>query len=311
MESNKNVFAFWYDLHAKFNNFGDELNPYIISKLSGKKVKRVPIVGNRYIRLIKGIYYTIKGIIPFKDFIPILKSLRTKSILVSIGSIISWGSGKNSYIWGAGIIDKNSQITQSKFLAVRGKHTLRRIDELGLKHQDVQYGDPAILLPLIFKEKVKKNFSIGIIPHYIHFEEVSQNVRNKKLDSEVLVINLLDNVENVLRMILQCEKIISTSLHGLIVPHAYKIPALWVKLSQNELAGDNIKFYDYFSSVDIPEYHRIDLTDKVELLSQELLEEVFITHKNYSKPKNIFKVQSNLLKCAPFKLKSEYEENIL
>ena len=310
MESNKYIFAFWYVLHGKFNNFGDELNPYIISKLSGKEVRRVPIIGNRYIRLIKGIYHTLKGIIPFKDYILILKSIKIKSFLVSTGSIISWGSGKNSHIWGAGIINKNAQIKQSKFLAVRGKYTLKRIDELGLKHYDVQYGDPAILLPLIFKEKIKKKFSIGIIPHYIHFEEVSQIVQNKKLDSEILVINLLDNVENVIRMILQCEKIISTSLHGLIVPHSYKIPALWVKLSQNELAGDNIKFYDYFSSVDIPEYHRIDLTDKVELLSQELLEEIFIKCKNYSKPKNISKVQSNLLKCTPFKLKSEFEENI-
>jgi hypothetical protein len=311
MESDNYIFAFWYDLHEKHNNFGDELNPYIISKLSGKKVIRAPIVGNRYRRLIKAIYYTIKGIIPLKDLILTLKSLKAKSLLVSTGSIISWGSGKNSFIWGAGIIDKSSEISQSEFLAVRGKYTLKRIDDIGLKYHNVKYGDPAILLPLIFKKKFKKKFPIGIIPHYIHFEEVLQIVRDRDLNSEILVINLLDEVENVLKMILQCEKIVSTSLHGLIVPHAYKIPALWIKISQNEIAGDNIKFYDYFSSVKIQEYQRIDLIDKIELLSKNLIDEIFTVYEKFSRPKDISKVQSNLLKCAPFKLKSEYEENIL
>lgn len=305
------LFVYWYNLGSKHNNFGDELNPYILSKLSGKKLHRVPITGGRFYRLVKGLFYYLKGIINLDELILIFTSFHARRVIVSIGSVLGWASGTDTIIWGSGIIDKNTQILQSKFLAVRGKYTMKRIDELGLKHHNVKYGDPAILLPLIFKERIKKNFSIGIIPHYIHFEEVSQIIRNKNLDSMFLVINMLDKVENVLRMILQCEKIVSTSLHGLIVPHAYNIPAIWVKFSQNELAGDNIKFYDYFSSVNIPEYHRIDLTDKVELISQELIEEIFITYKNYSKPKDISKVQSSLLKCTPFKLKSEYEENIL
>ena len=303
----KKLFAYWYKLNGEHNNFGDELNPYIISKLSGKSLHRVPITGSRLRRLIKGLYYYLRGFITVNDLKLVFTSFHAKKIIVAIGSVLGWASGKDTLIWGSGIIDRKSHLKQSQFLAVRGKYTLKRIEDLGLNYNNVKYGDPAILLPLIFKKESVKKFRIGIIPHYIHFEEVLQIVQDRGLGSEVLVINLLDKVENVLRRILQCEKVVSTSLHGLIVPHAYKIPALWIKLSQKELAGDNIKFYDYFSSVEIQEYERIDLTGKNAEFSLKLIGRLFIEYDEFSTPKEISKVQSNLLKCAPFKLKPEYE----
>ena len=43
-------------------------------------------------------------------------------------------------------------------------------------------------------------------------------------------------------------KIVSSSLHGLIVSDAYKIPNVWIQF-YNNIRGDNTKFYDYFKSV--------------------------------------------------------------
>ena len=57
------------------------------------------------------------------------------------------------------------------------------------------------------------------------------------------VINLLDDVEKVLVDMFSCNKILSTSLHGIIVAQAYGIPALWCNFNSKEkLEEDNVKY---------------------------------------------------------------------
>ena len=60
-------------------------------------------------------------------------------------------------------------------------------------------------------------------------------------------------IEEFIDELNQCEKILTTSLHGLIVSHAYGIPAEWCQItgSDTNLAGDGTKFHDYMLSVGI------------------------------------------------------------
>ncbi|MCK0156846.1 polysaccharide pyruvyl transferase family protein [Cellulophaga sp. F20128] len=207
--------TFWFD---DANNFGDILTPYIFKSFGQLKIKKIDPK-----------YYL------FTNYL-------------TIGSILTL-SNKKSIIWGSGFISANSVFKYgkpAKILAVRGPKTRKRILELGVDCPEV-YGDPALLLPNFYKPKTTiKKYKLGIIPHYK--DKISSFLENFNED-EVLIIDIQNpNIFEFIDLINQCEKIVSSSLHGLIVADAYQIPSLWIQFS-NEIIGDGFKFLDYFESV--------------------------------------------------------------
>ena len=128
------------------------------------------------------------------------------------------------------------------------------------------------------------------------FDEVSSKVNSKN----VKVINLLTNdIELKIDEILSCEAIISSSLHGVILGHAYKIPSIWVKFSK-KLYGDDIKFYDYFESVKLQISKPLFMYDKIEEKSLQFL---FEEYKKLSLPNefSLKELKENLMNSCPFK----------
>lgn len=161
--------------------------------------------------------------------------------LLCIGSIIG-KAREGDKVWGAGIMSRMSNINvKAKYYAVRGKYSRDRIIEMGGQCPEV-YGDPALLLPRFYNPEVRKLHKLGFIPHYVDYEHSLKNSYK---------INILNRKPlSVVDEILKCEKIVSSSLHGIIIAQAYGIPAKWVRLSDS-LCGDDIKFEDYASSVGI------------------------------------------------------------
>lgn len=149
----------------------------------------------------------------------------------------------NMIVLGSGLIDSSdvcNPTAQYKF--VRGPITRKRVIDCGGTCPEI-YADPALLLPLFCKEKPKKH-KIGIVPHYVDHALISEKYSNYK------IINILNkNPLEVVEEITKCEKIISSSLHGIIIAHAYNIPAAWAPF--NRLQGDNTKFKDYFASINL------------------------------------------------------------
>ncbi|CAM4153262.1 polysaccharide pyruvyl transferase family protein [Gillisia hiemivivida] len=262
---------YWSEIKFIFKqkeNYGDLLSKYLVEKISGKEMKWIH---------------------PKKQ--PWYKWDKTN--YVTIGSILHHAS-KNSIVWGSGIIDKEQHITKADYRAVRGPRTRKFLLKLGYECPEV-YGDPALLLPKYYHPEAEKKYKLGIIPHYHDFKFVLDLYKN---DTEILVIDLMTlDVEEVTKEILSCERTISSSLHGVIVSHAYGIPSIWVEFS-DKIFGDGIKYRDYLESVEIPFYQAEFIRDKYSL---ERLQELLDKHENLPKGSKIKEIQKGLIESCPFR----------
>ena len=225
----KSIRLFWWSetriQKKEHENYGDLLGKYLVEKISGRDVE-----------------FAWPKNWSYNDFF--------SPIYVTAGSILTHVNHK-CVVWGSGIISKNLAVKDAKYLAVRGPQTRNFLRRNGFEVPEI-YGDPALLLPDYYSPRIAKKYRLGVIPHYNDYELVKNWFKNS---DDVLLIDLMTNdIESTTDQILACEKIISSSLHGIIVSHAYGIPAVWQKFS-NRVFGDDIKYRDYLESVGIPVYY--------------------------------------------------------
>ena len=248
-------------------NYGDLLSRYLVEKTSGKETRFVH---------------------PKKQ--PWYKTNKTN--LLAIGSIIHHAS-KDSVVWGSGIIDNDQHIENAHFRAVRGPRTRDYLLELGYNCPEV-YGDPALLLPDYYRPRVSKKYKLGIVPHYHDYDKAQKIFAGRE---EVKVVDLLTlDVEATTREILECERILSTSLHGLIVAQAYGISAVRVKMS-NKLFGNDIKYTDYLESVGLESYEA-ELVE--EGISEDRLFDLFQKYSALVPEEKLTNLKTRLLEVKPF-----------
>lgn len=267
----KKIQLFWWSepklMSKPKENYGDLLGKYLVEKISTKSVVWVHPKKHKLKALFQPIY-------------------------VTIGSILAHVSIK-CIVWGSGIISRETPVAKAKFLAVRGPMTRQYLLNLGYQVPEV-YGDPALLLPRFYNPNITKKYTYGIVPHYTDFNLMQQQFSANK---EVLLIDLMTNdIEATTNLFLQCEHIISSSLHGLIVAHAYKIPAIWLKFSNN-LFGDDVKFEDYLASVQLPFVPQVAMKTKLEF---EKYEAFLQSDSAVPKEEIITKLQEGLMQVCPF-----------
>lgn len=271
-------------------NFGDYLSPYIIGKLSGASImhKIASIPWANLLKIIIGHPGEIKDL---PNYV-----LPWEHNFIGAGSVISYGNSK-SEIWGSGFMNNSDDFHGGKIHAIRGKLSAKKI---GTTCE--VYGDPALLLPVLYTPKVEKKYDIGIIPHW---RETS--FFKSKYGSKYYVIDMgTKDVEKVVDEICSCKMILSTSLHGIIVSHAYGIPAIWIK--EGDINTDGFKFGDYFSSVNIDYYSGFEHYNEI-LQSSEHVKEFFKEHENISLPQvAIRSIQKNLLISTPFEILEEWKQ---
>ncbi len=222
------------------NNWGDDIGEILVSFLTTRKV----------------LYYRYALISRF---------IRHKNNYLIVGSIIPQFTKPDSIIWGSGV-GESKYILQNKpkkVLAVRGPLTRKYLLERGVECPEV-YGDPALLFPLFYTPKCSKKYKIGFIPHFLdHTDEFYDFFNKIKNDIEIVLIDVKNygKWQNFIDLIYQCEFIISSSLHGLIIADAYGVPNLWGQFT-HVMEDGGFKFYDYFLSVKRMNMLPIDILDK-------------------------------------------------
>lgn len=217
LDADKIPLTYW----VQAPNFGDLLSPWLFTKLTGKATKLVRVG-------------------PGPD-----KELLKKPAYISIGSIISRAQDV-SIVWGTGSFgtEQAGQISKkAKYHAVRGPLTRCLVKNRGIDCPAV-YGDPALLSPLVYNPVVDKQYEIGVVLRWSESEWLGA-----KPGAGVKIIDLgSDDIESVISQMKSCKRIITSSLHGLIIADTYGIPNAW--LSSGTPKGGEFKFYDYFLSVD-------------------------------------------------------------
>lgn len=218
----------------------------------------------------------------------------TEKVMYAVGSILD-NIESNAIVWGSGLGREWSRIHGRPIIyAVRGKYTLNNLPDCYDKSQ-IAIGDPAVLLPLIIPipPNISIHHKIGIIPHFMDYE-----IFNKLYGKRYKIIDIrTTNAKEFIEQILQCEYILSTSLHGIIISHAYNKAALWIR--RLEMNVGDFKFHDYFSSVGIPIYDGFSNYD--EILTQIDIPTFFSEHWKLAhvEPKIILNIQNNLIKVFP------------
>jgi pyruvyltransferase len=191
---------------------------------------------------------------------------------LGVGSILGVAK-ENDIVWGSGLI-KDMPFKKPeglKVLALRGKLTEKILDiDCGI------YGDPALLLPLIYNPDIKPTKLIGYCPHYIHHD----------LFKKIEFINVRQNWKDFIDDLLQYEKIVTSSLHGFIIALAYGREARWAKYD-DRVIGDGFKFRDFGSGIglDIKEdvwYNKIENLAEIQNKLINVLKNYYETTRNQS-----------------------------
>ena len=182
------------------------------------------------------------------------------------------------HVWGSGfpqtITLQNPPVRgRVIFHAVRGVLTLRHLRELGLvgPEETIALGDPGLLYADIIPSvnETIKEFDVAIVPHHID-SELFRNVADG-LSSEGLSVKFVDvsnaNPMQVVRDIAASRKVLSSSLHGIIVADSLGIPNLRVVVDGFEedekrmLNESHLKFSDYYSAFGLERPKHIYLSE--------------------------------------------------
>lgn len=263
--------VYWWRGEPGEGNFGDELNRWICQELSGRPVRHAPA---------------------------------HLADLIAIGSILEpwfWRERRNEafagVIWGAGRMfgAHPLRFPRARIVALRGHGTRNTLTGAGAV---AALGDPGLLAPVLQRStpEADARYQVGVMPHWSEREH--PKIRTlASVSSEVCVIDPCGSVPEVLEAMAACRRILSSSLHGLIVADALGIPSEWLRLKtgrEDQFGLPEFKYRDYYSLFGLADKEYVELGDA------ETLESLI---RKFGEPqeRRVEPFQRALLEAFPFK----------
>lgn len=196
------------------DNFGDVLSPQIVQRITKQKVNRC---------------------------------LCGKKRLLAIGSILQFAD-TGDVIWGSGIggndLNREFKFSSLDARAVRGPLTRQFLLDRGIDCPEI-YGDPALLLPILFpefKRPANPSKDYIIIPH---IGQIAEFIGKPN------VVLPTQNWKDIIHEILDSKLVISGALHGIVAAEAFGIPARFLKLNPGVRS---FKYEDYYLGTGRPNF---------------------------------------------------------
>lgn len=205
---------------ADVPNFGDRLAPLLLERFAGIKAKWSPI---------------------------------GKAEIVTVGSVLEhipplW----DGWILGSGKLYEDSRLhlhtNTATILALRGPLSAGQCPP-----GSYAIGDPGLLAPdLLDSREPEKFWDLGLVPHWSD-DGLARDSRFVNSGWNTRLITPSQDPMTVIREISQCHKIVTSSLHGMILADSFGIPRRFEPVKEWESSqGGMFKFQDYLKSIGAP-----------------------------------------------------------
>jgi pyruvyltransferase len=163
--------------------------------------------------------------------------------VIAVGSVAALAT-RGAVLWGTGIMNRDDRIQPGvQIAAVRGPLTREAAQRSKVPCPPV-FGDPGLLVPRLLPRQRASCDEPGLVPHF-------SNLADARLPAGWRLVDVRESVDVFVDQLCRCAWVASSSLHGIILAHAYGIPAAWVSYGILP-SGDDTKFHDYFLSVGVP-----------------------------------------------------------
>ncbi len=203
-----------------YTNLGDALSPVMASIVSGQRTVHVP----------------------HKADMPRLAAVGTIAHSFEKGDVAVWGTGCSRYrnpLDGQDRQPFDPSVANFTVHATRGPVTRSLLKAEG---GVPVYGDPVWILPKFHRRPEKRRWKLGVIVHLSDLADRAHEANTKdghlryvvpdEFKDDVKIFNTVTAVtvealRERLDEILSCERIVSTSLHGMVFAESYGIPCLY------------------------------------------------------------------------------------